>query len=193
MNKVRKDTLFKKGVWIREQQGVLTMGSLDENDESTMVIPEELSQKILKFENEMIEALYGEKKIIFNQATIDIEKLLKKIGKQFKENDLRISFSRTKDGVFKGDYNDIYNLMEKLVLSSLPEGSKKNKQTLIYINVSVLEDHLCIIYRDSDSISDPLKLKKEIQFIETVLKGDISHKVTSADRSYYDIMIPSKR
>ncbi|MBU2453325.1 MAG: hypothetical protein KJ668_08430, partial [Proteobacteria bacterium] len=104
MKKVSQDPLFKKGVWIKEQQGNLTIGSLDKNDETVMVIPDHLSLKILEFENDMIEALYGEDKVLFNPAVIDMEKLLKNIGKLFKENNLRISFSGTKECVFKADY-----------------------------------------------------------------------------------------
>lgn len=191
MNKAKNNTLLKKGIWIREQQGGLTIGSLDQDDESVMVIPDKLCQKILEFENDMIEALYGEKKIVFNPVAINIEKLLKNIGKQFKGNDLRISFSETYGNVFKGDYNEIYNLIEKLVLSSLSDVPGESNP-LIYINASVLQDHLCIIYRDSESISRPLKLKKEIHFIKTVLKGELTYNETSSNKSYYDIMIPSK-
>jgi hypothetical protein len=193
MKKIKKDTLFKRGIWIKEQQGSLTIGSLDNNEESVMIIPDKLSSKIFEFENDMIEALYGEKKVPFNPAVIDIEKLLANIGKKFKENDLRISFSGTKDNVFKGDYNEIFNLIEKFVLSSLSDTSKKEKVPLIHINASVLQDHLCIIYRDSGSISDPSLLRDEIDFIKTVLKGEISYKATSGEKSYYDIMIPSKK
>ncbi len=61
MKRVKKDSLLKRGVWIKEQQGSLTIGSLDENDENVMIIPETLSLKIIEVENDMIEALYGDK------------------------------------------------------------------------------------------------------------------------------------
>ncbi|CCK80401.1 MULTISPECIES: hypothetical protein [Desulfobacula] len=61
MKKVKKDSLLKCGVWIKEQQGSITIGSLDKNDENIMTIPEKLNSKIIKFENDMIEALYGDK------------------------------------------------------------------------------------------------------------------------------------
>lgn len=191
MEKVRKDPLFKKGVWIKEQQGILTIGSLDENDKTVMVIPDDLSAKIQAFEDDMIEALYGEDKVSFDSAVINVDKLLINIKKRFKGNDLRISFSETKDTVFKGDYTQIFNLIEKFVLSSLSGPFKDEKVPLIYINASIISGHLCIIYRDSGSISTPLKLKNEIDFIKTGLKGEISYKSTPGDKSYYDIMIPS--
>jgi len=193
MKKVKKDTFFKTGIWIKEQQGCLTIGSLDSNDKGIMVIPDKLRSKIFEFENEMIEALYGENKALFNPSIINIEKLFANIGKKFNQNNLRISFSGTKDNVFRGDYDEIFHLIEKFILSSLTDDSKQGKEPLIYINASVLQDHLCIIYRDSGSISDPLKLKKEIDFIKSVLKGEISYKLTDGNKSYYDIIIPSKQ
>lgn len=192
MGKAQKKPLFIKGVWIKEQQGRLTIGSLDETDKSVMVIPDKLSSTILEFENDMIEALYGENREAFNPAVIDIEKLLTHIGEKYKKNNLRISFSGTKDNVFKGDYNSILNLIEKFVLSSLPDNSQTDQIPLIYINASVLQGHLCIIYRDSDSISNPSTLINEIGFIKTSLKGEVRYKAKSGNKSYYDIMIPSK-
>lgn len=193
MENTRKDPLFKKGVWIREQQGALTIGSLDATDDRVMVLPEKLSAQILEFEKDMIEALYGEDKIVFNPEVIDIAKLLTAVGKQFKNHDLRISFSGTKENVFKGDYDEIFNLIEKLVRNSLTDFSRKETPLRIYINASVLQDHLCIIYRDTGSVSDSSKLKNEIEFVKTVLNGEISYKKTSENISYYDIMIPSKK
>ncbi len=191
MEKTKNDALLKKGIWIKEQQGSLTIGSLDETDKSVVVIPDELGSKLLEFENDMIEALYGEERQLFDPSAIDIEKLLKKIGKQFQKNDLRISFSGEKSSSFKGDYNQIYRLIEKFVLCSLSGASQASNPPLIYINASLLQGHLCIIYRDSGSITDPSLLKAEISFIKTVLKGEIDFKITSGNKSYFDIMIPS--
>ncbi len=191
MKNLKETPIFKSGVWIKEQHGKLTIGSLDENDEKVMVIPDNLRSNILEFESDMIEALYGEDTIAFNPDEIDIEKLLEDIRKKFPRNDLRISFSDPKDNFFKGDYDEIFNLLEKLILSSLSVSSKKDGVPKVYINASVVQDHLCIIYRDSMAVSDPLKLKEEIDFIKTGLKGEISHKKTEGGKSYYDIMIPS--
>ncbi|MCP3874791.1 MAG: hypothetical protein GY699_16770 [Desulfobacteraceae bacterium] len=191
MDDIIKDHIFKKGVWIKEQQGSLTIGSLDKNDKSVMVISDKLSSKIFEFENDMIDALYGEDKVLFNSSVLDIEKLLENIEKQFKKHNLRISFSGTKDYIFKANYDQIYSIIERLVLSSIPDSTQAQDSPLIYINTTVLQDHLCIIYRDSDSISDPSKLKNEIQIIKTVLNGQVSFKATSESQSYYDIMIPS--
>jgi len=191
MEKIKNNALLKKGIWIKEQQGNLTIGSLDETDKSVVVIPDELSSKLLAFENDMMDALYGEDRLVFDPSAIDIEKLLAKIGKQFQKNDLRISFSGEKESSFKGDYNEIYRLIEKFVLSSLSGASQTSTPPLIYINASILQDHLCIIYRDSGSITDPALLKNEISFIKTVLKGEIDYKITSGNKSYFDIMIPS--
>ncbi len=193
MKKTKEDTALKTGIWIKEQQGQLTIGSLDKGHQEVMIVPDQLSSKIFEFEKEMIEALYGEDRIIFNPSFINIEKLLSDLKKQFEEYDLRISFSGTAGNVFKGNYNEIYRLIETIILSSLTQVSEKETPPLIYINASVLQDHLCVIYRDSLSISDPAKLKKEFDFVRSALNGEISHKATSGNKSYYDIIIPSKK
>jgi len=66
MEKIKNNALLKKGIWIKEQQGNLTIGSLDETDKSVVVIPDELSSKLLAFENDMIDALYGEDRLVFD-------------------------------------------------------------------------------------------------------------------------------
>ncbi len=189
MDKSINDPIFKKGVWIKEQQGVLTIGSLDVQEKETMVIPDELSSKMFAFEEEVLDALYGENTKTFNPEIVDMEKLLSKIKNRFTDKEIRIAFSNPQKEKFKGDHDEILALLEKLVLSSSPPG--KDEKTLMYINASILQDHLCIIYRDSSSISDPSTLEKEFQYIQNTLKGEISYKKTES-RSYYDIMIPSK-
>jgi len=191
MDKPTKDPIFKKGIWIKEQRGVLTIGSLDDERKETMVIPDELSSKIFAFEEEVLDALYGNNSQTFNPEIVDIEKLLAKIKTRFIDQEIRIVFSNSQKEEFRGDYDELSALLEKLVLSSLP--SEKDEKTLIYINASILQNHLCIIYRDSSSISDPSKLKKEIHHIQNTLNGEISYKKTSETRSYFDIMIPSKK
>ena len=191
MDKSTKDPIFKKGIWIKEQQGVLTIGSLDEGKKETMVIPDELSSKIFAFEEEVLDALYGENSQSFNPEIVDLEKILSKIKDKFMDKEIRIAFSNPQKEEFRGDHDKLFSLLEKLVLSSLP--SEKDETTLIYINASILQDHLCIIYRDTSSLSDPSKLKNEIHYIRNTLNGEISYKKTSESRSYYDIMIPSKK
>lgn len=189
MDKPANDPIFKKGIWIKEQQGSLTMGSLDKKNKNTMVIPEELCKRILTFEDDMIDAMYGENCQTFTPGLIDTEKLLSKIQTLFKNNEIRISFSNPQQEEFRGDYDKIFNLLQRLVESSL---SNAKKETRVYINASILQGHLCIIYRDSDSVSDPSRLKDEFHRIKEMLTAEISYKKTSETKAYYDIMIPSK-
>ncbi|NDY72441.1 hypothetical protein DO021_12280 [Desulfobacter hydrogenophilus] len=60
MGSKKETKIFKKGIWIIEQQGVLTVGSLDEKNADIMVVPDELRAKLQTLESDMIEALYGE-------------------------------------------------------------------------------------------------------------------------------------
>lgn len=192
MEKNKKPPLFKKGIWIKEQQGQLTMGSMEDNDSMPVVIPDDLHSRISEFENDMIEALYGDKKTPFNPESIDIEKILADIKKKFETLHLRISFSASPGYTFKGDYYEIFNIFENLIQSSLSGTLENHTAPVIYINASVLENHLCIIYRDAESFSEPSSLKEQFHFITTRLNGEISYKSTASKKAYYDIMIPSK-
>ena len=190
MEKAGKMPLFKKGIWIKEQQGTLTMGSLDKNDKSVMVVPDNLCAKIMEFENDMMEALYGKNRKPFDPAQIDIEKLFKELERQYRQ--CRIITTLSGDRMFTCDYNEIYTIMKKFIESSMPDSPLKSDTPVIHINASVLQGHLCIIYRDSPPLSNPSKLKDEIHFLKTVLKGEITYKHTRNNKAYYDIMIPSK-
>lgn len=66
MEKIKNNALLKNGIWIKEQQGNLTIGSLDETDKRVVVIPDELGSTLLAVENDMIEALYGEDRLLFD-------------------------------------------------------------------------------------------------------------------------------
>ena len=193
MKKIKENTVLKSGIWIKEQQGQLTIGSLNKNNPEVMIVPDHLSSKIFEFEKDMMDALYGEDRIVFNPSSVNIEKLLSGLKKQYKNYELRITFSGAKENVFKGNYKEIYSLIEKFIQSSLSQVAEMKPPPLIYINASVLQDHLCVIYRDSLSISNPMELTKEFEYIRSTLNGEISHKATSGNNSYYDIIIPSKR
>ena len=191
MNKQNNRSLFKAGVWIKEQQGELTLGSLDD-DSQTVIIPESLSSKIFEFENDMIQALYGEDRVAFDPARVDVGRLFRNLKKEFEHAELRISFPDSQNNSFKGSFDDIYHVMQQFVLSALPEDPLAVTDQNIHINASILENHLCIIFRDSLSVSDPTRLKQEIEFIENKLNGEISFKSTGTQKTYYDIMIPSQ-
>lgn len=185
------DDLFKKGIWIKQQQGSLTVGSLDESDETVTVIPDTLCQKIFEFENDMIDALYGGDAITFNPECVDIDRLLKNIEKKYSGQNLRVSFSNNPSVDFKQSYDKIYFLLESLIQSSLKTTNDQTDPTIIYINASILENHLCIIYRDSNAICQPATIKDAILSVKNDLKGEISFKATGSKKSYFDITIPS--
>lgn len=188
MNKPNQDPLFKRGIWIKEQQGMLTMGAIGGSDKESMVIPDELSAKIFTFEEEMMDALYGEHRIPFQAKILDIERLMSTLRTEFISSNLKTSFSNPGKETFKGNYEEIYNLLRKLVLSSVSTG----RAPAIYVNASLVQGHLCIIYRDSPCVSDPSSLIDEIQYIKNELRGEAGYKKTNQGKSYYDIMIPSK-
>ncbi len=193
MNKPEKNSCFKSGIWIKEQQGCLTIGSLDKSDTAVKIIPESLRQTLADFETDMVEALYGETATQFKPGVINIQTMLDEIQREYKSHNLRISVSGTENNIFKGNYDKLSTIIQRLVNSSLTETPKDNSSPIIYINASLLEDHLCIIYRDSESICHPDKLKKEITYIKKAMNGEVSFKATGTEKSYFDIMIPSQK
>ena len=186
MDKPRSNPIFKKGIWIKEQQGTLTMGSLDGKE--TLVLPDDLCAKIFAFEHEMQDALYGENRQTFSPELIDMDRLFLNIKARFRDKEIKISFLNPQKQKLRGNYDEIFTLLEKFVLSSC--SPKKEEKILIYISASILQDQLCLIYRDSHAVSDPSRLKAEFAYITDRLKGEITYKKTAEARSYYDIMIP---
>lgn len=179
--------VFKKGIWIKEQQGVLTIGSLDNRNKDVIVVSDELRSKLDVFESDMVDALYGDKKKKFDPKVLDIENLFRILRKKFKEVDLKISFENPERLVFKCEFDPVFLLFEKLIESSI----SKDRSPSIYINASIVQDHFCIIYRDSESNSDPTDLGSDFFLIKNKLNGSVQFKKTNKNKTYYDIMIPS--
>lgn len=186
MGPEKEKKLFKKGIWIKEQQGILTMGSLDRNSKDIMVIPDELSSKLLKIEFDMVEALYGENKKAFQPETFNIEILFDKLKDQFKEVDLKISFKNPDNVLLKSDFNSVFSLFKKLIISS----TLHDRSPSVYIKASILDNDLCIIYQDSESYSDPSDLGSDFFLTKSKLNGSVQFQKTETGQTYYDIMIP---
>ena len=184
----KKETeIFKKGIWIKELQGILTVGSLDKKNKDIMIIPDELSAKLQNFESDMIDALYGESRKPFQADILDIEHLFKQLEKRFKDERLHLSFDKSDENPFICDFDPVFALFEKLVLSSIAGNSKP----LIYINASLVQDHLCIIYRDSKSVSSPSDLGPDFFLIKNRLGASVEFNKADQQGGYYDITIPS--
>nr|WP_321399819.1 hypothetical protein [uncultured Desulfobacter sp.] len=183
----KETEIFKNGIWIKEQQGILTVGSLDKKNTDIMIIPDELSAKLQSFESDMIEALYGETREVFQPDILDIGHLFKQLEKRFKDERLHFSFDKSDENPFLCDFDPVFSLFEKLILSSLAVNSKP----LIYINASLVQNHLCIIYRDSESVSNPSDLGPAFFRIKNSLGADVEFNKADGQGGYYDITIPS--
>lgn len=191
MDEINHDLLFKKGIWIKEQNGTMTLGSLDQKDSTITIIPETLAATLHRFENDIIDALYGEDRIEFNPDVVNIDKLFENLQNKYSNHKIRVVFLNNDSTVFKGNYDKIFSLMDKMVSISL-SSSGDGGEPIIYINASLLDNHLCIIYRDSDSVCNPSEVIGEIEQIKTELQGEINFKATEKQKSYFDIMIPSQ-
>jgi len=187
MDPKKDKPIFQKGIWIKEQQGVLTMGSLDRNNKDVMVVSDELRSKLQAFETEMVDALYGESGRPFTPGILDMENLFKKLRGQFNTTQLELSFENSDQKPFKCQFDPVYTLIENLVLSSISDG----QNPVVNIKATIVQDHLCIIYRDSESLSDPSNIASEFYLAKSKLQGTVQFKKNEGSQSYFDIMIPS--
>lgn len=187
MGSKKETEIFKKGIWMKEQQGFLTVGSLDEKDTNVMVVPDELSAKLQAFESDMIDALYGETRETFQPGMLDVEHLFRQLEKRFGDVRLNLSFDKSDENPFVCNFDPVFSLFEKLILSSI----SGNSNPAIYINASLVQDHLCIIYRDSESVSNPSDLGPDFFLIKNRLGADVKFNKADKQGSYYDLTIPS--
>jgi len=187
MGSKKETEIFKKGIWMKEQQGVLTVGSLDEKNTDVMVVPDELSAKLQAFESAMMDALYGETRETFQPGILAIENLFKQLEKRFGDLRLHLSFDKSDENPFRCNYDSVFSLFEKLILSSI----SGNANPVIYINASLVQGHLCIIYRDSESVSNPAELGPDFFLIKNRLSASIEFNKAEKQKGYYDITIPS--
>ncbi len=183
----KEKPLFQKGIWIKEQQGVLTMGTLDRKNQDVMVVSDELKSKLHAFETDMMDALYGEGGRPFIPGILDMENLFKKLREQFNTTQLKLAFENSDNAPFKCPFDPVYTLIENLVLSSTATG----QNPVVTIKATIVQDHLCIIYRDSQSLSDPSNLASEFYLAKSKVQGTVQFKKNEGTHSYYDIMIPA--
>ena len=187
MDTEKKTPIFQKGIWIKEQQGVLTMGSLDRKNKDVMVVSDELKSKLHDFETDMVDALYGGDRQPFSPGILDMDNLFKKLRKQFTATRLELSFENSDNKPFKCQFDPVYTLIENLVLSSTTGG----QTPVVDIKATIVQDHLCIIYRDSESVSDPSNLASEFYLAKSKVQGNVQFKKNEGQPAYYDIMIPA--
>ena len=185
--------LIEKGIWIQEQNGVLTMGTLDRENGEEVVLPEKLSETIFALEDEMMEALYGESAVSFDPETIDIQLLFDKLVHGFTAEDIRISAHCPDESRFSGNWNELYDLMCAFVRHSIAYESPQVSPKTIHMNASVVDGNFCLIYRDSGDMQHTDELREQFDYIRNALKGDVSIKSGSGKGSYIDILIPGKK
>ncbi len=190
---MKKKDLLKNGLWIQKQHGVLTMGSLDETDAVAVELSPELSQAITGFEQDMIEAMYGENAVVFNPARIALKNLFLNVVNEFDLDGVHVSVTCTPDNaVVEAEYDRLFDLLAGFVQYSLDSGIKSENAPAIYLNASLIDDNLCVIYRDSRRALRKDALKKEFDCITNVLHGEVSEKTTPGRGSYIDMVIPVK-
>jgi len=186
----REKSLLKNGIWVQEQNGVLTMGPLDDDNHTVVELSPELTKTILNFEKDMVEALYGEDAVPFVPGVIHVKRLLIRTLDAFDLSDVRVSISCDESLAFRGEYDIYSSLITGFVKNSLEQGLKDSPSSSIFINVSILDNNLCMIYRDSGAGSRENGLEKEFALIREKLKGEVTRKYTTGRGSYIDMMIP---
>ncbi|MDY0131673.1 MAG: hypothetical protein RBR53_03300 [Desulforegulaceae bacterium] len=179
--------ILKNGIWIKEQNGILTMGLVDD-DEFEVEIGEKTSLQLFALELELQDALYGKNRIKFNPTNVNFEKLIQSLVKEPDFKDKEISAHFAGKVVIKADYDLLFEVFKSLLQKSFNgEGNGK-----VYINASVADDSLCVLYRD-EVLSRKLESVDEIKkMVEKNLNGSI--KVNDSVKiPYIDITIPEKK
>jgi hypothetical protein len=193
MAEEKKKSLLKNGIWIQEKQGVLTMGSLDSDDSTVVELSPEFSASVFEFEQDMMDALYGDKAIDFVPGKIGVKKLLARMVDSFDMTGIQVSISCPDSAVIHGDYDGLFDLFAGFLRNSLEHELLHMDSPAIHISVSVVADTLCLVYRDSGDGSGDSRLKKEMRYITETLNGKVSQKSSHGRGSYFDIVIPVKQ
>lgn len=189
MKEKKWGSVFETGVWIKEQNGVLTMGKIGD-DEFQIELGNELAATISALEDQVEEALYGTEPVKFDPEKVDFKTVLNKINESFKNTDLVLTGHCAEGSVLKSDYNDIYSLIYGLAENSLLHTGAEKKPSA-YISASVVEGKLYIVYRDSGPCRNMDNIAKETELVKDSLQGQI--KLNDSVRfPYLDIMIPEK-
>ncbi|MDY0360356.1 MAG: hypothetical protein RBR08_02770 [Desulforegulaceae bacterium] len=176
--------ILKNGIWIKEQNGLLTMGLLDKKD-FQVEIGEKTSLQLFALELEMQEALFGGNAVKFNPENVNFERLVRSLIRDLKlgENEISAHFSGLT--IIKADYDLIYNAF-KLLFEASVRGKKENK---IYINASVVDKSLCVVYRDEVLCKKEDGLEEAKKIVEKDLNGKIKIN-DSLKNPFMDITIP---
>jgi hypothetical protein len=177
--------ILKNGIWIKEQNGILTMGLLD--DDFEVEIGEKTSLQLFALELELQEALFGDNITKFNPEVVNFEKLVQSVRRELKltDNDIYAHFSGPT--TLKADFKLIFDVFKSLIQKSLKSDNKEK----IYINASVADKSLCIVYRDEFLCKKGETIEDEKNLIENELKGKIKIN-DSVKNPYIDITIPEK-
>jgi|GEM_PF-5452153 len=189
MKEKKWSSVFETGVWIKEQNGVLTMGKIGD-DELQIELGNELAETISSLEDQVEEALYGNDSMKFDPEKVDFNTVLNKINESFKDTDLVFTGHCAQGSVLKSDYNDIYSLIYGLAENSMLHTGEEKKPA-VYISASVVEGKLYIVYRDSGPCRNMNNIAREAELVKDSLHGEI--KLNDSGRyPYLDIMIPEK-
>ena len=134
MDPKKEKPLFQKGIWIKEQQGVLTMGSLDRQDKDVMVVSEALRDRLHAFESDMVDALYGDNRQPFAPGVLDMNILFDKLKNAFTGVQLELSFENSDGKPFPCAFDPVYTMLEHLVASSTASG----QSPIVHIHATIV-------------------------------------------------------
>lgn len=180
----KNKSALKNGVWIKEQNGILTMGVLGEKD-SSFEMSEKLSNEIMAMEDDIEEALYGAGAVRFNPKNINLHKLFDNIAEDLDIPRESINLHLSGSYSVKGDYEKMYTVLKELLSNSFDTAEK----SVVYISASVVDNKLCFIYRDNGRCSETENIKEAEKIITKDLNGSLKL-MDSGQKSYLDIMIP---
>lgn len=186
----KKDSILKNGIWIKKEEGLIIMGVLDDKKDNPVVLSKQISEFLLKVEADLEESIYAGGSL--KAETIKVKSLFDMIVEKYsKEKNLIIDAHYDLSHEIRLVINDFQFFIDLLIGLSSSSGLNAPEKKTIYINGSVINTTLSMVYRDYEGCRRINMDSKTFGDAVQRLGGEVKLK-GSGEKSYLDIMIPSK-
>lgn len=186
----KKDSILKNGIWMKKEDGLLIMGVLDDKKDSSVVLSKKISDFLFKVEADLEDSLYGGGSL--KAETIKVKSLFDMIEDKYSsEENCKIEVHYDLSHEIRLVINDFQFFIDFLIGLSTSSEIGSFEKKVIYINGSVINGNLSMVYRDSQGCSGINPESEGLNGAVKRLGGEVKLK-GSGEKSYLDIMIPSK-
>lgn len=183
--------IIKNGFWIQEKNGVLSMGPIGGDDDSSYVVPPALAEKIHKMEEDMIDAMYGESALKFDpEKGLNIRHLIRNAIYDGNPGEYKVLVNCAEEIFLTGRHKAVETIFRELIRNSITHVLPKSGQGKIKIDISSLVGNLCILYRDGATRLEDSGIQNIVEIIRDQLDGDIISKTTETGKPFIEIIVP---